>query len=96
MSEDLAPYYVPSEQKLPPEMLLKFSEEGFQPPSADDVRMLKRLSGLSGRQLCEIAGVTDPRTFRRRTAPHDAPNSKQIPYAVWRLLLIELGFVSLA
>ena len=72
--------------------LLKYDEPGYVPPSYKEVKLLKDMSGMTGGQLANLAGVNQ-RTFRKWLAPPEAQNSAQIPYAAWRLLLIECGII---
>ena len=93
MSEDHALYRVNAKPgNLPAGTLLKYHDPGYQDPTANDVRTLKDISGKTGRELGEIAGV-EPRTFRKWTAPETANQKTKIPYAAWRLLLIELDVI---
>ena len=92
MSEEHAKYDAGG-GSLPPGTLLKFTDDNYQEPTAEDVRTLRALSGLTGRELAELAGIADQRTFRRWTTPPGASGARQIPYAAWRLLLIETGMV---
>tara|TARA_R110000772_G_scaffold155953_1_gene267037 strand:+ start:2103 stop:2459 length:357 start_codon:yes stop_codon:yes gene_type:complete len=94
MSEDHAKYTVSTAPPaLRPGTLLRFTDAGYQAPGAQDVRTLKAISGKTGRELTELVGIADQRTFRKWTAPEGASQRSQIPYAAWRLLLIELGLV---
>jgi hypothetical protein len=42
--------------------------------------------------IAQVTGVT-PRTVRKWLAPPEAENHALVPYAAWRLLLIETGVV---
>jgi len=95
MSEERATYRTSkSPGKLPGGTLLKYTDPGYQEPTFEDVRTLKEISGKTGRELSELVGLKDNRTFRKWTAPPGASQKAQIPYSAWRLLLIELGIVS--
>ena len=94
MSEEHAVYKVGGAQTLPPGTLLRFSDPGYTQPAAADVRALKEISGLTGRELCALAGVEDHRTWRRWSQEPGQAGARQIPYSAWRLLLLELGLCS--
>ncbi len=79
--------------RLPPGTLLHFTDPEYTAPTAEDVRALKEISGLTGRELCALVGLEDTRTWRRWSQEARAPAGKQIPYSAWRLLLFELGLV---
>jgi hypothetical protein len=93
MSEERPIYRVSSRTKLRPETLLRFTDPDYQAPDHEDLRTLKDLSGKTGGELAAMAGLQDARTFRKWTAPPAANQRAQIPYAAWRLLLIELGMI---
>lgn len=95
MSEERAKYEVTGSQGgLPPNTLLRYSHPDYQPPTYKEVRKLKDISGLTGKELCEIAGVADQRSWRRWSQDPDEPGARSISYSVWRLLLLELGIVA--
>ena len=93
MTETRAGYNVPGRPKLRPGTLLRFTDPAYEAPTHEDLRALKELSGKTGGELSAIAGLQDSRTFRKWTAPPEANQRSQIPYAAWRLILIELGMV---
>ena len=68
-------------ETLRPETLLKFTE-GFIQPSANEVRLIVKLSGKTGSILGNLLGV-DSRTIRRWTG-----GEREIPYTAWRLMLL--------
>jgi hypothetical protein len=78
---------------LPSATLLRFSHPEYEHPTPADVRTLKDISGLTGKELCEMAGVLDARTWRRWSQESDKAGARPIPYSTWRLLLLELGIV---
>lgn len=93
MSEENAVYRINTKPRnLPAATLLKFNDLNYQSPTAEDVRTLKDISEKTGRELGELVGV-EPRTFRKWTAPESANQKTKIPYAAWRLLLIELNLI---
>ena len=79
--------------KLRPNTLMSFTHPSYEPPTYEDLRTLRELSGKTHGELAAIVGMDDTRNFMKWTAPTAAKNRAQIPYAVWRLLLIELGIV---
>jgi DNA-binding transcriptional regulator YiaG len=58
-----------------------------------DIRAITQRYELSGAAVARITGVV-PRTVRKWLAPPEADNHAPMPYAAWRLLLIETGVVS--
>lgn len=94
MTETRGVYNVPGRQELRPGTLLRFTDPGYEPPTHEDLRTLKTLSGKTGGELAALVGLQDARTFRKWTAPPDANQRAQIPYAAWRLMLIELGMLT--
>lgn len=93
MSEQHPKYATKNEAKLRESTLKRFDEDGYEHPTGDDVRALKAVSGLTGRELCTIAGVADQRSWRRWSQDAADAGARQIPYSAWRLLLLELGIV---
>jgi hypothetical protein len=78
---------------ITPAALLPYTDDRYQAPTPADVRALKSLSGLTGRELCLLAGVEDPRTWRRWSQESSEAGARQIPYSAWRLLLLEMNLV---
>lgn len=93
MSESIPRYNVSAGPRLRPATLLRQDEPGFDPPTYEDVQALSAASGLTGGTLANLAGLSNARSFRRWTAPPGAKNSTPIPYAAWRILLIETGLL---
>lgn len=75
-----------------PATLRLFRDPAFVAPSYCDVRIITPRHELTGSAVARIMGVT-PRTVRKWLAPPNAQNHSPIPYAAWRLLLIEMGIV---
>jgi hypothetical protein len=73
-----------------PASLLPFSDPGFVAPTHADVRALTQRYKLTGAAVAQLTGVL-PRTVRKWLAPPNVANHSPIPYAAWRLLLIEVG-----
>ncbi len=100
MTQEHPPYFAGASHasegnaSFDPAIFKRFNETGYRPPSVDELRSLKEFSGLTGGELAKLAGV-DARTWRKWTAPPDNEKGsfRQIPYAAWRLLLIELGLL---
>ncbi|TQK07839.1 transcriptional regulator [Herbaspirillum sp. SJZ107] len=76
-----------------PATLLPFHDVGFVAPTYTDVRALTQRYKLTGAAVARITGVL-PRTVRKWHAPPETTNHSPIPYAAWRLLLIEAGAVA--
>ncbi|GAB5451845.1 MAG: hypothetical protein Hals2KO_21730 [Halioglobus sp.] len=92
MSEERARYDTGG-STLPPGTLLRCTDPNYTTPTPEDVRTLKAISGLTGRELCALVGLEDARTWRRWSQDAGAAQARQIPYSAWRLLLFELGIV---
>jgi hypothetical protein len=75
-----------------PATLLPFHDPAFTAPSHNDVRAVTQRYSLTGSALARVTGVT-PRTVRKWLAPPEVENHAPMPYAAWRLLLIEAGIV---
>lgn len=75
-----------------PETLLPFHDPAFVAPTHADLRALARRYELTGAAVARITGVL-PRTVRKWLASPEVANHSPIPYAAWRLLLIESGLV---
>lgn len=71
---------------------LRFFDPAYTPATADDLRELMRQTGLTGSQAARLVGVNS-RTIRKWATSHGLPNSGDIPYAAWRLLLLETGLI---
>jgi hypothetical protein len=76
------------------ETLLPFYDPAFVAPTHLDVRAVTQRCELTGATVAQITGVT-PRTVRKWLAPPEVENHAPMPYAAWRLLLIETGVVSI-
>lgn len=75
-----------------PATLLPFDDPAFMAPSHNDVRAVTQRYRLTGSALARVTGVTT-RTVRKWLAPPGVENHAPMPYAAWRLLLIEAGIV---
>jgi hypothetical protein len=77
---------------------LPFSDPNYCPPTPEEVKQLIALAGWSQNGTAKLAGVAwnkakGSSTVRRWKAPADKPDSKNIPYAAWRLLLLYAGVI---
>lgn len=72
-----------------PETLLPYAAPDYAEPTKEEVREALELGKLTGAAAGRLVGVTD-RTVRKWTA-----GDQTIPYAAWRLLLIEIGKVTM-
>lgn len=70
---------------------LPFKDPRYTPPSPEEVREALRLGGLSGTQAALLLGVASTEKKGSRTVRKWTGGEATIPYAAWRLLLIELG-----
>lgn len=75
-----------------PRTLLDCRDPRYQHPGHEDVMYLKDSSGLTYRQLGEAVNYRG-RQVQAWTARPGSAKSAEIPYAAWRLLLVELGIV---
>lgn len=93
---DTNPEYSPSIHAggLRPATLLPYTDDGYSEPTWEDVRALMRIAQLTGSGAGDLAGVS-ARKVRRWACPPDSNDHLPIPYAVWRLLLLETGLVTL-
>lgn len=94
MSETSVPYLVSGLKTGPNKnTLLLFSDAEYAPPTWEDVRyVITDVLNLSGAKVAKLVGV-EARTVRKWTSPPSASNHSQMPYAVWRLLLIAAKLV---
>jgi hypothetical protein len=76
-----------------PASLLPFPDPSFVAPTHLDIRAVTQHYKLTGAAVAQLTGVL-PRTVRKWLAPPEVANHAPIPYAAWRLLLIEVGLVS--
>lgn len=71
---------------------LLHSDPDYVPPTPEEVGALISYAGWSQKEVAQITGVVHnakgSSTVRRWKAPVDKSESRQIPYAVWRLMLI--------
>lgn len=93
MSETRQKYCVSDLPEDPNEdSLLPFSDINFKPPIWTDIRRVTHQHSLTGSEVAQLTGVK-PRTVRKWLSPPEAENHSPMPYAAWRLLLIELDIV---
>ncbi len=83
MTQERAVYGADSKQGVRQECRLPFADERYQAPTPAEVRAIISHLRLTGSEAGRLTGVNG-RTIRKWTG--DASN---IPYAAWRLLLIE-------
>jgi hypothetical protein len=78
--------------------LLPFDSPHYRHPGPDDVRAVLALLKPRYGTAAAIAGLTGvtARAVRRWLAAPPAKSAAHIPYAAWRLLLIEAGLVAAA
>jgi hypothetical protein len=73
-------------------------EEGYEPPTPEEVKALKDLSGFNKKTWALLLGVTynekrGSTTLRKWTMNKEASDYRQISNSVWRLMLIYAGVV---
>lgn len=84
MSEERAQYRV-NRQEIRSQCRVPFSDIGYEPPTIEEIRAALSHGGLTGAAAGRVVGVTG-RTIRKWTG-----GEREIPYAAWRLLLLEVG-----
>jgi hypothetical protein len=74
--------------RLPrPTTRIPFASHKYAPPTPDEVQLVSsQILGLSGSETAKLVGVADGRTVRKWIG-----GESQVPYSVWRLLLLEAG-----
>lgn len=92
MSETRALYGVSGQTGPNPSSLLPFHDPGFLAPTHEDLRAITQRFNLTGAGVSRLTGVLS-RTVRKWMAAPTAANHSPMPYAAWRLLLIETGTV---
>jgi hypothetical protein len=70
-----------------------YADPEYRPPSADEIRLVMHQLGTTAEQLALLVGVQNGRAVRRWLAPETAKSHAQIDYAIWRLMLLEAGFI---
>lgn len=84
MSEERGSYQVEGRAEPRRETRLPFASPQYRAPTPDEFRTVTQILGLTGAQVAQLVGAEDPRTVRRWIG-----GERAIPYAVWRLLLID-------
>ena len=82
------------------ESMLRYSNPRYRDPTPDDVESLLHICGWSQSEVAERLGITSTpgqgsSTVRKWKTPTSEPNYRQIPYAAWRLWLLESELVKL-
>lgn len=65
----------------------------YEVPNPDAFREWLKANEMTGADAARIVGV-DSRTIRRYTAPPDQHGARQLPWAIWMLLQLYVGEVS--
>jgi hypothetical protein len=84
MSEERGDYNVAGRTEVRRESRLPFADPQYAAPTQDEFREVARMVG-SGSEVAAVVGV-DKRRVREYIG-----GQKDIPYALWRLLLLEAG-----
>lgn len=85
MSEKSPEYRASAQKELRRETRLPYTHPDYDPPGPDDFRLAMQLGSLTGAKAGDLVGVTG-RAIRRYVG-----GDRDIPYSVWRLLLVEIG-----
>jgi hypothetical protein len=78
---------------LLPDDVLTTTAEDWQAPTAHEIRHIVgegSLTGVTGAAAAALVGVT-PQNFRKYLAADDATTRQKISFAMWHLLLAQLG-----
>ena len=75
-------------------------DQGYQPPTPDEITALIQLAGWSQNDTARLVGVSfNPKkgstSVRRWRAPTASYDYREIAYAPWRLLLLYAGVVTI-
>lgn len=89
MSEDRTASVMPGPPgAIRSECFLEYGDECYQPPEPSEVRAIIQRLGMSSIEVASFVGVSSARTVRKWQA--DEITTAAIPYAAWRLLVLEL------
>jgi DNA-binding XRE family transcriptional regulator len=77
-----------------------FASGNYQPPTLAELRALRKFMSWSQNDVAKIVGVSfnpdkGSTTVRRWETASDKKDSREIPYAAWRLLLLHAKVVKL-
>jgi hypothetical protein len=92
MSEIRVVHRVSGQTGPNPMSLLPFHDPAYESPTNEDLRAITQRFSLSGAGVARLTGVLS-RTVRKWMSAPTVSNHSPIPYAAWRLLLIESGTV---
>ena len=74
-----------------------FVDPYYQPPNASEIQMLFDIAGWNQNEAADVLGVSGgmkgSASIRRWKTDPDSPSFRAIPYATWRLALLEAGVV---
>lgn len=78
---------------------MRFADAGYRPPTHENVDVFIKAMDWSQNDVAKLVGVAfDPVkgsiTVRRWRLAPESRNSRAIPYAAWRLMLLAGGVVS--
>ena len=104
MSEAAARYTVNRKSPITPSALKKracskpFSDSRFKPPSAEEINSVIAIGQWTQVDVAYIIGISSSEkgsaTLRRWKSDPESPSHRQIPYAAWRLMLIEAEVIT--
>jgi hypothetical protein len=71
---------------------LLYVDEGYKPPTPEEIRDLQRLNGWSQIDMAKFVGVSfneksGSTTIRKWCSPLNSKEHRAIPYSAWRLIL---------
>ncbi len=105
MSEDRAEYRIDGVDLTLKELASRscsrrFDDPQYRPPTPLEIDGLIKLAGWSQREAALVVGANftpgkGSTTIRKWRAKEGAPEHRVIPYAAWRLMLLEAGVVVL-
>lgn len=76
--------------------LKRFDAPGYKPPDRDDLRAVMRRLDMNANQVAALVGLLHGRAVQRWLAEPTSKTWAPIPYAPWRLLLLEAKLVQLS
>jgi DNA-binding transcriptional regulator YiaG len=103
MSENHATYRVSAKKRLTANALKRracckpYSDERYRAPSADEITALIENTGWTQQQFAQVVGVSTSSggssTIRRWKSEEGSESYRAMPYAAWRLALLESGLI---
>jgi hypothetical protein len=74
-------------REVRPVTRLPFADPRYEPPTPSEFRSVLQIAGWSGELAAARLGLNSARTVRKLVG-----GEREIPYSLWRLMLLETGF----